>query len=152
MLVDFNESDLQPIEVDDNSVRLCKNDCVLFVRPVPRGHRLCETCADGVKLAAPLIRDLGIPIDVEFPDNVKNEIEFVTHVLTKFSFQLNVMIIENHSKARLDNASLYIALIELDEEGWVAHAFSCHKDRDCIVGVDNLLYLNISKRLDSLSL
>ena len=148
-MLDLN---VQPIEVDDHSVRLYKDDCVLFVRPVPRGHRLCETCADGVKQAAPLIRDLGIPIDVEFPDSVENEIEFVIQLLTKFSLQLNVMIIDHHSKARLDNADLYIALIELDESGWVAHAFSCHKDRDCIVGVDNLLYLNISKRLDSLSL
>ena len=111
-MLDFNDARPQLFPVDDNSVRQSESDCVLFLRPVPKGHCLCD-CVEGVKQAAPLIYDLEIPIEIVFPADIQNEIEFAVKTLTTLSPEFNRFVIGKHEMARQDDADFYMSLIEV---------------------------------------
>jgi hypothetical protein len=143
--------------IDKNSVILDKNDCMLFLRPVCKGMSLKE--ADmGLDRVAPLIYDLEIPVDMYVPHDTLNHKEFITKTFAILALKFDAFVLEQHKLARDDDASFFASYVEIsninhsiNEVCWNICGFKCHqRDVDYITGIDNLVYTNISKRLDIL--
>ena len=147
--------------IDLNSVVLNSNDCMLFLGLVDRGVCLKDVCADGLREVAPLIYQLDIPIDINIPDSVVDKNEHAIRALAILSPQINDFIRYYHNKARSDCGGLFIAIVDIfntelvpmGDISWKPHAFTCHAtDRDSILGIDNLIYSNISKKIEKLGI
>jgi hypothetical protein len=143
--------------IDKNSVILDKNDCMLFLRPVCKGMSLKE--ADmGLDKVAPLIYDLEIPVDMYVPPDTLDQVEFITKTFAILASKFDTFVLEQHRLARDDDASFFASYVEVfdinhsvDSVSWHVFAFKCHRrDLDYITGIDNLSYINVSKRLDQL--
>jgi hypothetical protein len=132
---------------------------MLFLRPVQKGFCLYQVDIKGLDIAAPLIFNLGIPVDMCVPD-VPDPREFALGVLSSLSPECDLAIIDLHNESREDKADLFIAVIDITDTTslpmtgkvqWKIEHFSCHKrDYDDLVGVNNYVYYNISKRIDML--
>jgi hypothetical protein len=154
----LDEEDVK--HVDEDSVILDKCDCMMFLRPIDKGFCLPMVKIDGLDEAAPLIFNLCIPVDMCIPDNVSDPKQFAREVISAASPECNAFIIDHHNISREDDADLFIAVIDIYDTtsfhttgkvSWRIPAFPCHKRQyDCIIGVDNLMYHNISKRIDEL--
>jgi hypothetical protein len=159
MMLLINEEDAT--HIDRFSVILDKGDCMLFLHPVRKGVCLHEIeDIPGLDKVAPLIFNLGIPVNMRVPDNAPDPREYALGVLAVASPECNDYILESHRVFREDGADLFIASIDIFDTkslyltgrvGWKMDALRCHKrDYDPIIGVDNYVYYNISKRIDAL--
>jgi hypothetical protein len=147
-------------EIDELSLILDKADCRLFLSPVSRGISLKEAEIDGLDKAAPLIYKLDIPVDIRVPDNTPDISSFALKVFSAFSEEFDEFVLSQYYSAKSDNASLFLSFVEVfgtdllaltNKVTWRVFAFNCHnKTLDYITGIDNLVYSNISSRLDQL--
>jgi hypothetical protein len=145
-------------EVDEHSIILDKADCRLFLSPVPRGICLKEANIDKLESVAPLIYKLDIPVDINVPDNTSDLSSFALSVFSAFSAEFDEFILYEHYKAKSEGVDLFMSFIEVFETSllattgkvtWRTRAFVTHKKSlDYITGIDNLVYSNISRRLD----
>ena len=165
MLTDFDDLDCPDnigpdhTHIDPNPVILTKNDCMLFLRMVDRGVCLKDVCVDGLREVAPLIYQLDIPIDINIPESVVDKNQHAIRALTILSPQINDFIRYYHNRARSDCAGLFIGIVDIyntelvpmGDISWRAHSFTCHAvTRDSIIGIDNIIYSNISKKIEKL--
>jgi hypothetical protein len=147
-------------EVDEYSIILDKNDCRLFLSPVSRGICLKKAHVARLESVAPLIYKLDIPVDINVPDNTPDLHSFALSVFSAFSPEFDVFVLDEYYKSKSDASDLFMALIEVFETcllpttgkvSWRVFGFFCHNRLlDEITGVNNLVYYNVSKRLDAI--
>jgi hypothetical protein len=150
------------ISVDDNSVvpSILKNDCELSLRPIQKGCPL--KCIDiaGLEKIAPLIYSLDIPINISFPPGISTVEEAKAFVVQAFTSvcDFDAYILKHQCDARSDNRNLFVSLIEIAgvlenghcETCWRVLGFSSHYEDAVILGIDNLLYFNISTKINAI--
>ena len=94
---------------------------------------------------------------MNIPKGTKDVEQFIKKVIVKLNSDFNYAVIQFDKFAREDNAYLFASLVEvhgtilLEIAGkiqWRFFYFACHQDIDFITGIDNLVYHNITKKLD----
>jgi hypothetical protein len=147
--------------IDDNSaiLSILKNDCEVHLRPIQRGCPLQCIGIPALEKVAPLVYSLDIPVNISLPPGISSEKEAKAFVLYAFASACDsdAYILKRHGDARSANRNLFISLIEIvgleedcDKICWKVSEFSSHYEDAAILGVDNLLYFNISKRIYAL--
>jgi hypothetical protein len=146
-------------QIDDDSAifRLSKNDCVLFVRPIQRGVPLRAVKVDNLEQAAPFLYHLGIPTDLWVPeDKQAGEAaeEYIRAIFSALNNDFTSYVFELYEDALSTNSDLFAALLEVTpgqipdgKPSWSLSHLTARSKVEHILGIDNLLYWNISKQI-----
>lgn len=151
-------------EVDDDSARSSPPDCELYLHPITKGTILRDVDIDDLQPIAPLIYKLDIPVDVFIPTTVPEDQRrtFVRRVLARISREFEISIWRAHRQAQQNNACFFASLLDVfgtipltlslhAKITWKLYGFECHaKEIGFLCGADNLMYINMSRRLDEL--
>ena len=150
--------------IDDDSARSHKNDCEMYVCPVAKGVQLKQADVENLDYIAPLMYKLEIPVDIFIPNTVPvvHRRAFVQKVLARVTTEFDRSVWTAHRKARADNADFFCSLVDVfgtvpfqvtgdAKVTWKLFGFNVHlRELSFLCGIDNLMYMNVSKRLDEL--
>jgi hypothetical protein len=150
--------------IDDNSAVSNKNDCEIFLCPIERGAILKEVDVADLDKIAPLMYKLELPVDVLIPDSVSpsERRRFAQDVFFKIRNEVDDRIWSECRKAKEESAYFFASLIDIfgtiafqfspnAKISWRLFGFQCHSEFDYVCGVDNLVYTNVSKKIDCLA-
>jgi hypothetical protein len=149
--------------IDDNSAVSNKNDCEIFLCPVEKGALLKEIDVADLDKIVPLMYKLEVPVDVFIPNTVApcDRRRFAQDVFFKIRNEVDGRIWGECRKAKEERAYFFASLIDIfgtiafqfsrdAKISWRLFGFQCHSEFDYLCGVDNLVYTNVSKKIDYL--
>jgi hypothetical protein len=107
---------------------------------------------------------LDIPVDIFIPHAVQvpERKHFVQKVLARVQTEFDRSVWAAHRKARADDADFFCSLVDVfgtiplqitgnAKVTWRLFGFNVHlHELSFLCGIDNLMYMNVSKRLDEL--
>ena len=152
-------------ETEENDFEVYhKNDCEMYVFAKEKGIVLKQADVADLDKIAPLMYKLEIPVDIHVPQTIPmvHRRPFIQKVIGMVNKEFDRSVWKAHKDAREDNADFFCSLVDIfgtlpvqlspsAKVTWRLFGFNVHiKELNYICGIDNLVYGNVSKKLDTL--